>query len=108
MADEKLDLLQGTLDVLILKALALEKLHGLGIARRIEQMTRNTFQVKAGSLFPALQRMKDKGWITVVDNLDEGKAVFYQLTMAGRRQLADKSRQWDRISAAMRWALKAE
>jgi transcriptional regulator len=101
-------LLQGTLDVLILKVLALEPLHGLGISRRIQQVTGGTFQVKPGSLFPALHRMEEAGWLTSNwgDSESKRRAKFYQLTRAGRRQLKDETEQWSRISAAMASALE--
>jgi len=100
-------LLQGTLDVLILKVLALEPMHGLGISRRIAQVTNGTFQVKPGSLFPALRRMEEAGWLTASWGESEShrKARFYRLTVAGRRQLKEETDQWARISAAMTTAL---
>ena len=103
------NLLQGTLDLLILKALALGELHGLGVARRIEQMTRGTFQVKPGSLFPALHRMEEAGWLVAAWGVSENnrKAKYYQLTPAGRRQLATETGEWQRISVAIALALQA-
>jgi PadR family transcriptional regulator, regulatory protein PadR len=102
-------LLQGTLDLLILKTLTLEKLHGLGIARRVEQITRGAFEVKPGSLFPALHRMEEAGWLTSVWGQSENgrKARFYSLTRAGRRQLKTETGQWGRVSVAIALALKA-
>lgn len=102
-------LLQGTLDLLILKALTLEKLHGLGIAHRVEQITRGAFEVKPGSLFPALHRMEEAGWLSSVWGQSENgrKARFYTLTAAGRRQLKTEAGQWDRVSVAMALALKS-
>lgn len=102
-------LLQGTLDLLILKTLTLEKLHGLGIARRVEQITRGAFEVKPGSLFPALHRMEEAGWLTSVWGQSEKgrKARFYALTRAGRRQLKTETGQWGRVSVAIALALKA-
>lgn len=101
-------LLQGTLDVLILKVLALEPLHGLGISRRIAQVTGNTFQVKPGSLFPALHRMEEAGWLasTWGESENTRRAKFYRLTKAGTRQLKEEKDQWARISAAMASALE--
>jgi transcriptional regulator len=101
-------LLQGTLDVLILKVLALEPLHGLGISRRIAQVTGNTFQVKPGSLFPALHRMEEAGWLKSSWGESENtrRAKFYRLTKAGTRQLKQETNQWARISAAMASALE--
>jgi transcriptional regulator len=101
-------LLQGTLDVLILKALSLQPMHGLGISRRIAQVTGGTFQVKPGSLFPALHRMQEAGWLLSEWGESENKrrAKYYQLTKAGRNQLKEQTDQWDLISAAMTSALK--
>jgi PadR family transcriptional regulator, regulatory protein PadR len=101
-------LLQGTLDVLILKVLTLEPMHGLGISRRIAQVTGDTFQVKPGSLFPALHRMEEAGWLSSVwgESENSRRAKFYRLTKAGRRQLKDETDQWARISAAMASALE--
>ena len=102
------DLLQGTLDLLILKALALQELHGMGISRRIAQMTNETFDVKAGSLFPALHRMEQAGWLTSFWGESETKrrAKFYSLTKAGKKQLHTESERWERISLAMATALR--
>ncbi|MGC1187789.1 MAG: PadR family transcriptional regulator, partial [Candidatus Acidiferrales bacterium] len=87
--EQNTELVQGTLDLLILKALALGPRHGLGISRRIEQVTRGTFQVKPGSLFPALHRMEEEGWLSSSwgESENNRRAKFYQLTRAGRRQL---------------------
>ncbi len=101
-------LLQGTLDVLILKVVALQPMHGLGISRRIAQVTRDTFQVKPGSLFPALHRMEEAGWLASEWGESENKrrAKFYRITAAGRRQLKEETAQWARISSAMASALE--
>jgi transcriptional regulator len=101
-------LLQGTLDVLILKVLALEPMHGLAISRRIAQVTNGTFEVKPGSLFPALHRMEEAGWLTSSwgESENSRRAKFYRLTGAGRRQLQEERDQWARISAAMASALE--
>jgi PadR family transcriptional regulator, regulatory protein PadR len=101
------DLLQGTLDVLILKALALQALHGMGISRRIAQMTNEAFEVKAGSLFPALHRMEQAGWLSSSwgESETNRRAKFYSLTKAGRKQLRTKTERWERISFAMAAAL---
>ena len=101
-------LLQGTLDVLILKVLTLEPMHGLGISRRIAQVTGETFQVKPGSLFPALHRMEEAGWLNSSwgESDNSRRAKFYRLTKAGRRQLKQETNQWARISAAMASALE--
>jgi PadR family transcriptional regulator PadR len=101
-------LLQGTLDVLILKALALQPLHGLGISRRIAQVTNDAFQVKPGSLFPALHRMEEAGWLTAEwgESENNRRAKFYRLTKLGLRQLKQETANWSRISAAMANALE--
>jgi PadR family transcriptional regulator, regulatory protein PadR len=101
------DLLQGTLDVLILKALALQALHGMGISRRIAQMTNKAFEVKAGSLFPALHRMEQAGWLSSSwgESETNRRAKFYSLTKAGRKQLRTETERWERISFAMAAAL---
>jgi PadR family transcriptional regulator, regulatory protein PadR len=101
-------LLQGTLDVLILKALQLEPLHGLAISRRISQVTGGTFDVKPGSLFPALHRMEESGWLTSTwgESENSRRAKFYRLTSAGQRQLKEETNQWVRISTAMASALE--
>jgi transcriptional regulator len=101
-------LLQGTLDVLILKVLALEPMHGLGISRRIAQVTNDTFQVKPGSLFPALYRMEEAGWLTAEwgESETNRRAKFYRLTKLGLRQLKQETDNWGRISAAMAVALE--
>jgi transcriptional regulator len=100
-------LLQGTLDVLILKVLALEPMHGLGISRRIAEVTNNTFQVKPGSLFPALHRMEEAGWLSSAwgESENNRRAKFYRLTSSGRRHFKDETEQWARISTAMATAL---
>lgn len=107
MADNESDLLQGTLDVLILKALALQELHGMGISRRIAQMTNGAFDVKAGSLFPALHRMEQAGWLTSNWGQAETnrRAKFYSLTRTGKKQLRTETERWARISLAMGAAL---
>ena len=102
-------LLQGTLDLLILKALSLGELHGLGVSRRIEQLTGGTFQVKPGSLFPALHRMEQAGWLSSSwgESENNRRAKFYRLTRAGRRQLGVEAEEWGRVSLAIAQALKA-
>jgi PadR family transcriptional regulator, regulatory protein PadR len=106
---EQTELLQGTLDLLILKAVNLEPLHGLGIARRIEQVTRSTFQVKPGSLFPALHRIEEQGWLTSYwgESENRRKAKYYKLTASGRRHLENEKKRWQRISLAIGQALEA-
>src|SRR6184192_83821 len=101
-------LLQGTLDLLILKALAAGELHGLGVSRRIEQMTRGTFQVQAGSLFPALHRLEEAGWLAATWQPSENnrRAKYYRITNAGRRQLGQETAQWNRIALAIARALE--
>lgn len=103
------ELLQGTLDLLILKSLALEELHGMGISRRIRQITKGAFEVKAGSLFPALHRMEESGWLTSSwgESETNRRAKFYRLTKAGQKQLHAESERWERISIAMASALRA-
>lgn len=103
------DLLQGTLDLLILKTLALEPNHGLGISRHIEQITAGTFQVKPGSLFPALHRLEQEGWLAAAwgESENNRRAKYYRLTRPGRRQLRTKTAHWERISMAMARALEA-
>lgn len=103
------NLLQGTLDLLILKALALTELHGLGISHRISQITNGTFQVKPGSLFPALHRMEEAGWLSSYwgDSENKRRARYYRLTPAGRRQLETETRQWETIALAIASALQA-
>ena len=107
---QQTELLQGTLDLLILKSLALVPLHGLGVARRIEQVTRGTFRVKPGSLFPALHRMEEEGWLSSYwgESANNRRAKYYQLTKRGRRQLESEQEKWGRISLAMTRALEAE
>lgn len=109
MPPDPANLLQGTLDLLILKALSLEELHGLGISRRIEQITQETFQVKPGSLFPALHRMEEAGWLASAWGQSENnrRAKYYRLTRAGRRQLGTEKEVWERISVAIASALAA-
>src|SRR5438270_2848633 len=108
VSSEQTALLQGTLDLLILKSLALEQLHGLGISRRVEQITGGTFQVKPGSLFPALHRMEEAGWLAAEwgESENNRRAKFYRLTKAGERQLGDEQTQWEKISFAIASALK--
>jgi transcriptional regulator len=99
--------LQGTLDLLVLKALALKPLHGLGVSRRIEQLTGGTFQVKPGSLFPALHRMEEAGWLKSSwgESENNRRAKYYRLTKAGERQLQIETADWQRISLAIASAL---
>jgi transcriptional regulator len=103
------NLLQGTLDLLILKALAAADMHGLGISRRIAQITNGTFDVKPGSLFPALHRMEEAGWLASSwgDSETNRRAKFYRLTPTGRKQLQTETRQWETIAVAIAAALQA-
>jgi transcriptional regulator len=107
MTEKRADLLQGTLDLLVLKALALGPLHGLGVSRRIEQLTGGTFQVKPGSLFPALHRMEEAGWLKASwgESENNRRAKYYRLTKAGERQLQIETDDWQRISLAIASAL---
>ena len=104
------ELLKGTLDLLILRTLALEPRHGLAIAERIAQITRGTFVVKPGSLFPALHRLEQDGFVAGAwEESAEGRRVkTYRLAAAGRRQLERERRQWDRIVLAMGRVLEAD
>ena len=97
------DLVQGTLDMLILKTLTLEPLHGYGIALRIEQISKGVFRVNAGSLFPAFRRLERKGWITPEWRPTENnrRAKYYQLTERGRKQLKAETEEWGRQLAAI-------
>lgn len=101
-------LLQGTLDLLILRILALGPLHGVGIADRISQVTRGTFDVKAGSLFPALHRLEAEGWVTAEwgESHTGRRAKLYTLTNAGRRQLAEQKKSWARVALAIQQVLE--
>jgi PadR family transcriptional regulator, regulatory protein PadR len=105
---ERTDLLRGTLDLLILQALVLEPNHGLGVARRVEQLTQGAFQVNPGSLFPALHRLEQKGWLEAEwgASATNRKAKYYKLTSAGRRQLRAETENWGRISVAIARALR--
>jgi PadR family transcriptional regulator len=97
------DLVQGTLDLLILKALALEPLHGWAIARRIRQLSQEVLQVQQGSLYPALHRLEHQGWISARWGLSEQnrRAKYYSLTKAGRKQLEKETELWERLAAAV-------
>jgi len=103
------ELLPGTLDLLILKSVAPQELHGMGISRGIAQITKGTFEVKAGSLFPTLHRMEESGWLTSFwgESETNRRVKFYGLTKAGKRQLQSESERWERISIAMASALNA-
>ena len=107
MAHDQSELLQGTLELLILKTLSIGPMHGWGISQRIQQSSRDVFQVNQGSLYPALQRMKSRGWIRSEWRTTEHnrRARYYVLTPAGRRELARERAQWERSSAAVNWVL---
>src|SRR5688500_12440471 len=109
MATDRAALLRGTLDLLILKALAAGELHGLGVSRRIEQITAGTFAVQAGSLFPALHRLEEAGWLSSSWQASENnrRAKYYALTRAGRKQLGEEAAQWNKIALAIARALEA-
>ena len=109
MGRDRATLLQGTLDLLILKALAAGELHGLGVSRRIEQITHGTFVVQPGSLFPALHRLEEAGWLASTWEASENnrRAKYYLLTKAGRKQLGEETAQWNRIAVAIARALEA-
>lgn len=107
--DSKADLLQGTLDLLVLKALSAQPLHGLGVSNRINQITKGTFDVKPGSLFPALHRMAEAEWLKAEwgESENNRRAKFYSLTKAGRRQLETETEDWQRVAMAINRALGA-
>jgi PadR family transcriptional regulator, regulatory protein PadR len=109
MSVKPTNLLQGTLDLLILKALGPGELHGLGISRRVEQITQGTFLVKPGSLFPALHRMEEAGWLSSFwgESENNRRAKFYRLTKAGKHQLKVETEQWTKVVLAMTNALTA-
>jgi PadR family transcriptional regulator, regulatory protein PadR len=103
------NVLQGTLDLLILKAIGDAEIHGLGISRRIEQMSLGSFQVSPGSLFPALHKMEEAGWLSSFWGESESRrrAKYYRLTRSGRRQLNVEIEQWNSLAHAMACAVKA-
>jgi len=109
MADKNTDLVQGTLDMLILKTLALEPMHGYGIALRIEQISKGVFQVNPGSLFPAFRRLERSGWIKSEWRATENnrRAKYYILTDGGRAKLKTETREWGRQIAAIARILEA-
>jgi len=97
------DLVQGTLDLLILKSLALEPLHGWAIAARIRQLSQDVLLVQQGSLYPALQRLEHQGWIAATWGISDQRrrAKFYTLTRAGRKQLEKETKSWERLAGAI-------
>ena len=106
--NQRVDLLQGTLDLLILKTLALEAMHGWGVAQRIQQISKDALQVQQGSLYPALHRLEQQGWIEAEWRPSENnrRAKYYSLTRAGRKQLEVETANWERLSAAIRQILQ--
>lgn len=110
MADPQTDLLQGTLDLLILKTLALGPQHGWGVSQRIQQMSRDALQVNQGSLYPALHRLEHRGWITSEWGTSDNnrKAKFYRLTSVGRERLEQESSAWRRFAGAVELILRTE
>ena len=109
MAEKRTDLLRGTLDLLVLKALSLEPLHGVGISRRISQVTRGAFQVSFGSLFPSLHRMEERGWVEAEWRSSENnrRAKYYRLTSSGRTQLKVEERDWNQVVKIMTAAVES-
>src|ERR1700684_780204 len=109
MSNSQTNLLQGTLDLLILKALGSGELHGFGVSRGIEQITQGTFLVKPGSLFPALHRMEEAGWLSSYwgESENNRRAKFYRLTKLGNAQIRVETDQWSKVAMAMANALKA-
>ena len=109
MGEKRPDLLRGTLDLLILKAVSLEPLHGVGISRRITQITKGAFQVSFGSLFPSLHRMEEKGWIEAEWRSSDNnrRAKYYRLTQAGRAQVKLEERQWNQLVKIMAAAVQS-
>lgn len=103
MKKSKSDLLQGTLDLLILKTLELEPMHGWGITQRIQQVSEDVLQVNQGSLYPALHRLEEQGWIAADWRISENnrQAKYYSLTTQGRRQMAEEKENWIRLSTAV-------
>ncbi|MES2306293.1 MAG: PadR family transcriptional regulator [Gemmatimonadota bacterium] len=110
MADEPNDLLQGTLELLVLKALSLGAMHGWGIGQRIDLLSNDVFKVHQGSLYPALQRMLRKGWVKAEWRMSENnrRARYYLLTRLGERQLAAETSSWQRASGAINEILRVQ
>ena len=109
MVENKTEILRGTLDMLILKTLSLAPMHGLGISRRIEQITAGVFQVKPGSLFPALHRMEQEGWISGEwgESENNRRAKFYDLTAAGKSRLGEEKQSWRHLVLTIYKVLEA-
>ena len=110
METENTDLIQGTLDLLLLKTLSLEPMHGFGIARRVEQVSRGVFKVNPGSLLTALTRLERAGWLDSEwrDTANSRRAKYYTLTRAGRKQLDEETADWNRRASAVARLLKAD
>ena len=109
MTESKTDLLQGTLDMLILKILALEPMHGYGVSVRIEQVSKDVLKVNQGSLYPALRRLERRGWIEAEwgESENNRRARFYKLTKAGKKRLTEETREWERLAEAVSRILQA-
>lgn len=109
MSDQRQVLVQGTLDMLILRTLALGPNHGVGVSRRLQQITGDVFEVKPGSLFPALHRLEEQGWLESHwgESENNRRARYYRITPAGRRQLRVETEHWEQVSLAIAKALKA-
>jgi PadR family transcriptional regulator PadR len=108
VADARLDLPQGTLDLLILKALSLEPMHGWGISERIHQVSRESLQIPQGSLYPALHRLERRGWISASWGASDNnrRAKYYELTRAGRKRLEVEAHDWERLTTAVALVLR--
>ena len=108
MTDARLDLPQGTLDLLILKALSIEPMHGWAISERIHQVSRETLQIPQGSLYPALHRLERRGWISASWGASDNnrRAKYYELTRAGRKQLEAETQDWARLTSAVALVLR--
>ena len=109
MGEKRSDLLRGTLDLLVLKALSLEPLHGVGISRRITQITKGAYEVSFGSLFPVLHRMEESGWVEAEWRPSDNnrRAKYYGLTAIGRAQLKDEEQQWHQVVKIMATAVQS-
>ena len=109
MGKKRTDVLRGTLDLLILKALALEPLHGVAVSRRITQLTSGAFQVSFGSLFPSLHRMEEKGWVAAewLSSENNRRAKYYRLTSSGKAQLRAEERDWGQVVKIMTAAIES-
>ena len=109
MVENKREILRGTLDMLILKTISLAPMHGLGISRRIEQITNGVFQVKPGSLFPALHRMEQEGWVSGEwgESENNRRAKYYELTDAGKARLGEEQKGWSRLVLTIGKVLEA-